>query len=82
MWISTPARSWWESWSVNDRGEKCRNCGRPLSRDEIGLHKKLYNRAADSFLCISCNAEYFGVSTQLLEEKIREFKEMGCTLFE
>ncbi len=64
------------------REKRCRNCGRALTRDEIGLHKKLFNRAADSFLCISCSAEYFGVGTQLLEEKIRQFKEMGCTLFE
>lgn len=65
-----------------DKPEKCRECGRPLTRDEIGLHKKLFNRAADSFLCISCSAEYFGVTAGLLEEKIRQFKEMGCTLFE
>lgn len=65
-----------------DREKKCRNCGSTLTRDEIGLHKKLFNRAADSFLCISCSAEYFGVRPQLLEEKIRQFKEMGCTLFE
>ncbi|MDE6674204.1 MAG: hypothetical protein K2K19_05240 [Acetatifactor sp.] len=65
-----------------DKQEKCRECGRLLTRDEIGLHKKLFNRAAASFLCISCSAEYFGVTTGLLEEKIRQFKEMGCTLFE
>ncbi len=64
------------------REKRCRNCGRTLTRDEVSLHKKLFNRAADSFLCISCSAEYFGVGTRLLEEKIRQFKEMGCTLFE
>lgn len=61
--------------------ERCKRCGKPLSRDEIGLHKKLFNRAAASFFCISCSAEYFGVNTGILEEKIRQFKEMGCTLF-
>ena len=65
-----------------NREKRCRNCGRRLTWDEIGLHKKLFNRAADSFLCIPCSAEYFGVGTQLLEEKIRQYKEMGCTLFE
>lgn len=62
--------------------ECCKKCGRKLSRDEIGLHKKLFNRAAESFYCISCSAEYFGVTAALLEEKIIQFKEMGCTLFE
>ena len=62
--------------------ECCKKCGRKLSRDEIGLHKKLFNRAADSYYCISCSAEYFGVTANLLEEKISQFKEMGCTLFE
>lgn len=67
----------------NADGEKrCRNCRRTLTLDEVALHKKLFNRAADSFLCIFCSAEYFGVTTPLLEEKIRQFKEMGCTLFE
>lgn len=65
-----------------DREQPCRKCGNMLTRDEIGLYRKLFNRGADSFLCISCSAEYFSVTTQLLEEKIRQFKEMGCTLFE
>ncbi len=66
-----------------DNGEKrCVSCGRLLTRDEMGLHRKLVNRAADSFYCISCNAEQFGVTAALLEEKIRQFKEMGCTLFD
>lgn len=65
-----------------DRQENCKKCGGPLTRDEIGLYKKLFNRAAVSFLCLSCSAEYFGVTPGLLENKIRQFKEMGCTLFE
>ena len=61
--------------------ERCQKCGKELSKDEIGLHKKLFNRAADSFLCISCSAAYFGVSVALLEKKVQQFKEMGCVLF-
>lgn len=34
------------------------------------------------FLRMSCSVEYFGVTTELLEKKIRQFKEMGCTLFD
>lgn len=65
-----------------DNPEKCKVCGRLLTRDEIALHKKIYNRAAVSFFCISCSAEYLHVSTGLLEQKICQFKEMGCTLFD
>ncbi|MCM1058265.1 MAG: hypothetical protein NC517_11755 [Firmicutes bacterium] len=64
-----------------DRPAYCKKCGRLLTDDEIGLHKKLFNRAAVSFMCISCCAEYLDVTRELLEEKIRQFKEMGCTLF-
>lgn len=60
----------------------CRNCGRKLTGDEIGLHRKLVNRGADSFFCIDCCAEHFEVSVETLEKKIRQFKDMGCTLFE
>lgn len=60
----------------------CKNCGRKLTGDEIGLHKKLFNRAADSFFCIDCCAEYFQVGVGTLEKKIQLFKDMGCTLFE
>ena len=55
----------------------CIRCGAALSSDEIALHKKLYNRAAESFLC-----EYLEVTQELLTAKIEEFKKMGCTLFD
>lgn len=60
---------------------ECLKCNKRLSRDEIGLHKKLVNRAADEFMCIQCLAEYFEVDTRSLEEKINQYKELGCTLF-
>ena len=60
----------------------CMCCGRELSHDEIALHKRLYNRAATKFLCISCSSQYLQVSEELLAEKITEFKKMGCILFE
>ena len=69
---------------MNNAGkiEYCKKCGRHLTHNEIGLHKKLFNRGADSFYCIDCCAEYFEVSKELVEKKIVQFKEMGCTLFE
>ena len=60
----------------------CKTCGRTLTKDEIALHKKIYNRDAKEFLCIDCSSRYLDVSVDLLRQKIVEFKKMGCTLFE
>lgn len=60
---------------------KCMNCGKILSSDEQGLHKKLFNRAANKFMCIDCCSKYLEVPHESLEAKIEHFKEMGCTLF-
>ena len=38
-------------------------------------------RGSTEFLCINCIAEKFDCSKELLEEKIKQFKESGCTLF-
>ena len=50
--------------------EFCMCCGKKLSHDEIALHRKLYNRAATGFLCISCSSQYLQVSKELLIEKM------------
>ncbi len=59
----------------------CMRCGASLTGEDIGAHKKLINRGATAFLCIDCLAETFGCDRSLVEEKIRQFKAMGCTLF-
>ncbi len=62
--------------------KKCYVCGKaPLTKNEIGLTKKLIDKKASSFYCIDCLAEYLEVTTEELEAKIEEFKEEGCTLF-
>lgn len=62
--------------------KKCYVCGKtPLTKNEIGLTKKLINKTAISFYCIDCLAEYLEVTTEELEAKVEEFKEEGCTLF-
>lgn len=60
----------------------CKDCGRPLIHDEIAVTKKLINRAATEFMCVDCLARYFEVKPADIEERIRHFREMGCTLFE
>ncbi len=62
--------------------KKCYVCGKtPLTKDEIGLTKKLIDKKANTFYCIDCLAENLEVTTEELEAKIEEFKEEGCTLF-
>lgn len=62
--------------------ESCLQCAAPLSRDEVGLTKKLINRGCTEFLCFRCMAEKFDVTVDDLLRKVEEFREMGCTLFE
>ena len=60
----------------------CMRCGRVLSADEVGLHKKLIHRDAKEFLCITCLGAYFSCSEELLRRKIAQFRAAGCRLFE
>ena len=60
----------------------CSVCGKEhLSKNEIGLTKKLLDRNAKRFYCLDCLAEYLEVDTEFLLEKVEEFKLQGCTLF-
>ena len=59
----------------------CMKCGERVTRDEKGLTKKLINRGMERYFCMDCLAVHIGVSRRLLEEKIKQFREMGCTLF-
>lgn len=59
----------------------CIKCGKVLDRDDIGAHKKFINRGDGEFLCITCLAEYFQVSENLVRQKVEEFKKAGCLLF-
>ena len=60
----------------------CIRCGAALTRDEIGLTKKLINRGAEEFMCVDCLARYFEVRPEDIQERIRHFRQTGCTLFE
>lgn len=60
---------------------RCKNCGKEVSFNEIGLSKKLINRGATEFFCFDCLAKTFNCEKQLLENKIEQFKKQGCTLF-
>lgn len=60
----------------------CIACGKqPLSKDEIGINKKLLGEPIENFYCMDCLADYLEVEIQDLLDKIEEFKEEGCKLF-
>ncbi|APV45331.1 hypothetical protein Dform_02018 [Dehalogenimonas formicexedens] len=52
-----------------------------LSKNEIGLTKKLLNKDSKGFFCLDCLAEYLEVDTEFLLAKVEEFKEQGCIFF-
>lgn len=61
----------------------CVACGKKiLKKNEIGINKKLLGEQTESFFCIDCLANYLGVSVQDIFDKIEEFKNQGCKLFE
>ena len=61
--------------------ETCVKCGAVLDKDDIGAHKQLVNRGAQSFMCVKCLARHFDVPEQRIREKIEEFRAQGCLLF-
>lgn len=64
------------------KNEICVSCGKEnLTRDEIGINKKLLGENVEAFYCLDCLAEYLDVTTQDILDKIEEFKEEGCKLF-
>lgn len=63
-------------------GKVCYVCGKKnLNKNEIGLTKKLISKDTKTYYCLNCLAEYLDVDTELLMEKVDEFKAQGCDLF-
>lgn len=52
-----------------------------LSKDEIGICKKLLGKETEHFYCLDCLAQYLECDVDELLAKIEEFKQEGCTLF-
>jgi hypothetical protein len=59
----------------------CADCASPLRRNEIAITKRLVSRGATQFYCIGCLARRLGVTPAVIEHKILEYQEMGCSLF-
>lgn len=63
--------------------KECQYCHAELSRDEIGLSKKLFESETKKgkYSCMPCIATMLEVTQDDLVAKIEEFKRQGCKLF-
>lgn len=62
---------------------ECTSCGKkPLSKNEVGITKKLLGNSSKNFFCLDCLANFLEVEPQDILDKIEEFKNEGCKLFE
>jgi len=62
--------------------KNCVECHAKLTKDEIALNKKLISKNTREFLCLNCLSNFFSTDREILEDKIIQFKEEGCTLFQ
>ena len=61
----------------------CVFCGKePLTKNEIGINKKLLGEKTTVYYCLEHLADYLDVTVQDIEDKIEEFKGQGCKLFD
>lgn len=61
----------------------CVSCGLTgLDKNTIGLNKKLLGMDVRNFYCKDCLASYLDTTVEDLNDKIEEFKDEGCKLFE
>lgn len=62
---------------------ECIVCGKKkLDKNTIGINKKLLGKGIKNFYCMNCLADYLECTVDDLNDKIEEFKDEGCTLFE
>lgn len=62
---------------------ECVVCGKKnLDKNTIGLNKKLLGKNITNYYCMDCLADYLECTVEDLQDKIEEFKDEGCTLFE
>lgn len=60
---------------------RCIQCGKILSKDEVALCKKMLGKNTKQFLCLDCLSVFLNTDSEILLQKIEQFKEEGCTLF-
>ncbi len=62
---------------------KCVACHKEITdKNTIGINKKLLGESIKNFYCLDCLADYLECDVQDILDKIEQFKEEGCKLFE
>ncbi len=59
----------------------CKQCGKELTHNEMAAHLKFIDPTAKEYLCRECIAAYFKVPPERIDEKIEQFRRLGCTMF-
>ena len=60
---------------------RCKECQRPISRDEVGLTRKLINRGLTEFYCFECLGKIYRLDMKTMKDMVESFRAAGCTLF-
>lgn len=67
----------------NEKKEsRCRKCGSCLDKDIKALNKKYFGIAVKEYYCLKCLAEIFGVTAEELNQKMKYYQSIGCSLFQ
>lgn len=61
--------------------QHCIKCGKEVGHYDIAMTKKMINRGATEFYCLECLCERYDMTMERMEELIKRFRDMGCTLF-
>ncbi|MCD8023274.1 MAG: hypothetical protein LUF30_10005 [Lachnospiraceae bacterium] len=61
--------------------EYCMQCNKELDFLDIGAYRKFIDRGSTRYLCRHCLAERLMVTEVFLNDKIKQFRRQGCTLF-
>ena len=62
---------------------KCVICSKEIrEKNVLGINKKLLGEDIINYYCMNFLADYLDVTVDDLNEKIEEFKDEGCKLFE
>ena len=64
------------------KNTRCYQCEATLDKIAIGLNKKLLGKNGIRLYCMLCLSNYLDVTVDELLEKVEEFKDEGCTLFQ
>ena len=63
--------------------KECVSCGKKsLDKNTVGINLKLLGKNIKNYYCMNCLASYLDCTVDDLLEKIEEFKDEGCTLFD